>query len=87
MQSGQLVPGDQRLATLPADLAHTSADGEVVVVKRGEDLTVVFFDFRGINHYTGWVYSSNGKLDVDPLGNRNWTAETIGPNWFRVDAS
>lgn len=74
--------------TLPGDLSGVSQGGEVVVIHdEGTDAwTIVFFDFRGLNHYTGWIYESTGVLERDPLGNQPFKADSIGPNWFRVDA-
>jgi hypothetical protein len=70
----------------PEARARVVQGGEIVVVHEGNELIVVFFDFRGLNHYTGWVYASGDSLESDPLGNRPFQADRIAPNWFRVDA-
>jgi len=85
------LPDDERREwgdtfILPDDLAHASRGGEVVVLRDANSLVVVFFDFRGFNHYTGWVYTSDDALAEDPMGNHPFKAERIAPNWFRVDA-
>jgi hypothetical protein len=72
---------------LPDELDHVSSGGEVVVERNGDDLLVVFFDFRGLNHWTGWLYTTSGDPPPDdPLGNHPFKAEQIAPNWFRIDA-
>jgi hypothetical protein len=71
---------------LPRGLDHVSQGGEVHVEHDGDELVVVFFDFRGLNHYTGWVYTSTDKLEDDPLGETPFTSQRVAPNWFRVDA-
>jgi hypothetical protein len=85
------LPDDERrdwgdVFVLPDNLDHVSRGGEVVVQRQGGDLVVVFFDFRGLNHYTGWVYASGDRLTEDPLGESPYSIERIGPNWFQVDA-
>jgi hypothetical protein len=88
VEAGALGPGPGfDTLGLPDDLAHLSNGGEVVEIREGDALIVVFFDFRGLNHYTGWVYRSTGDIgDEDPLGNRPFTAKPIAPHWWRVDA-
>jgi hypothetical protein len=71
---------------VPDGLDHASRDGQVIVLRDGADLTVVFFDVRGLNHYTGWVYTSLDALPLDPLGNDPFQATRLGPHWYRVDA-
>lgn len=57
-----------------------------MVLRRDGQLTVIIFDFRGLNHYTGWVYRSDGVLTADPSGNQPFEVERVEGNWFRVDA-
>jgi hypothetical protein len=71
---------------LPPDLDHVSQGGEIAVERLGDSLVVVFFDFRGLNHYTGWVYSSVAAPVEDPLGNVPFSAVEVAPHWYRVDA-
>lgn len=73
---------------LPDGLEGLSNGGHVWVVRDDASgaLVVVFMDFRGLNHYTGWVYSSSGVLDEDPLGHQPFTAKEYAKNWFLVDA-
>lgn len=87
-RAGALAPrgDDDWIGLLPDDLEHTSTGGEVAITRLGDRLIVVFFDFRGLNHYTGWVYDSADALTEDPLGNRPFKADRIEANWFRVDA-
>ena len=86
-RSGELVPAEGiNVFIVPVGLNHASRDGEVIVRQEGGGLTVVFFDFRGLNHYTGWVYTSVDALPLDPLGNHPFKAEALSPNWYRVDA-
>ena len=75
-----------RVYLLPPELDHASEGGEISVHRDGASLVVLFFDFRGLNHYTGWVYSSEGQLTEDPQGNQPFISKEIAPNWYRVDA-
>jgi hypothetical protein len=90
LRAGQLATVDDwrkdSTYLLPAGLDHLSQGGDIWVERRDGNLEVVFFDFRGLNHYTGWVYSSGGALTEDPLGNEPFQATEIAPNWYRVDA-
>ncbi len=71
---------------LPADLDQLSEGGEIAVERSDNALVVVFFDFRGLNHYTGWMYSSGVAPIDDPFGNESFSAAKIVPHWYRVDA-
>jgi hypothetical protein len=85
--SGKLIPSDRDLVTLPADLAHLSDSAEVVAMRDGADWTIVFFEIRGVvDHYSGWVFTSTGKLgpDEDPLGGGSAVVKRIDAHWFHV---
>jgi hypothetical protein len=86
LKSGELLspPGLERL-TLPPEFASASEGGEVVRLREGDVLTVVFFRFRGLNHYTGWVYS-DAAVTEDPLGNQPFQARDLGGGWYEVNA-
>jgi len=71
--------------TLPPALAIASDSGEVMTLREGQALTVVFFDFRGLNHYRGSVYSER-PLETDPLGNSPFKATRVADNWYTVEA-
>ncbi len=90
LRAGQLATVDDwrrdRNYLLPPGLDHLSQGGDIVVERRADSLVVVFFDFRGLNHYTGWVYSSGAAPTEDPLGNDPFTATEVAPHWYRVDA-
>jgi hypothetical protein len=90
LRAGQLATVDDwrkdSIYLLPADLDHVSQGGEVAVERSGDSLVVVFFEFRGLNHYTGWVYASGAAPSEDPLGNVPYSAIEIAPHWYRVDA-
>jgi hypothetical protein len=75
-------PGIDTLA-VPERLRHVSTGGEVVGIRDRDAWIVVFFKFRGLNHYTGWIYSER-ELTEDPLGNRPFEATPLGPNWYSV---
>jgi len=90
LRAGQLATVEDHrkdfIYLLPANLDHVSQGGEIAVERSGDSLLVVFFDFRGLNHYTGWVYSSGVAPVEDPLGNVPFSAVEIAPHWYRVDA-
>jgi hypothetical protein len=88
--SGKLRPGERDIVTLPAEFAGLSDGGEVIATRQGDDWTIVFFEARGvIDHYTGWVFRSSGKLgaDEDPLAGGDAIVERINPHWFHVASS
>lgn len=41
----------------------------------------VFLQLRGLNHYTGWVYSEEPSTE-DPLGNEPFQATDLGQNRY-----
>jgi hypothetical protein len=85
--AGTLRPGERDLVALPPDLASASDTGQVVAVHGPKGWTIVFFENRGIvDHYTGWVYRSSGKLDGgwDPLGGGQAKITRIDAHWFYV---
>jgi hypothetical protein len=87
---GTLRPGDRDLITLPSEFASLSDSGEVIAMHDGKDWTIVFFEVRGmVDHYSGWVFRSSGKLgaDEDPLQGGGATVVRIDDHWFHVVAS
>jgi hypothetical protein len=49
--------------------------------------TIVFFENRGVvDHYSGWVFRTSGKLgaDEDPLGGGSPVVQRIDAHWFHV---
>jgi hypothetical protein len=83
LESGHTARFD--LFMLPGDLKGCSQGG-MVNVERDGGLIVVFYDVRGTDHYTGWIYASTDTLREDPMGEEPFKANRIAPNWFRVDA-
>jgi hypothetical protein len=87
---GTLKPRERDLVTLPPEFASLSDTGEVVASRDGDDWTIVFFEVRGmVDHYSGWVFRSNGELgaDEDPLGGGSAIVKRIDDHWFHVVAS
>jgi hypothetical protein len=86
IESGELhVPEGLTRISLPRELVHASSGGTIMTLREPDSLAIVFFDFRGLNHYTGWVYTT-AALTEDPLSNRPFRATPIGDNWYRVEA-
>jgi hypothetical protein len=84
---GSLRPGERDLVTLPPEFANLSDGSEVVARRDVDGWTIVFFEVRGlVDHYSGWVFRSNGKLgaDEDPLGGGSATVKRIDAHWFHV---
>jgi hypothetical protein len=84
---GTLRPGERDLVTLPPEFASLSDSGEVIARRDADGWTIVFFEVRGlVDHYSGWVFRSTGKLgaDEDPLGGGSATVERIDEHWFHV---
>jgi hypothetical protein len=88
-KAGRLQPSDGfagAASALPNEYASLSDGGEVLVTDRSEgSFTLIFFKFRGLNHYTGWVYSESDLVE-DPLGHQPFVAQPIGGNWYEVIA-
>ena len=87
VREGRLPAGEGYASlALPDDLDHVSEGGEVAVIGSATaPEAVVFFRFRGLNHYTGWVYSPT-PLSEDPLGNQPFEAKPLGGGWYEVNA-
>ncbi|MCY9514694.1 hypothetical protein [Paenibacillus apiarius] len=78
-----------RIMQLPEDLRHLSrGGGEIVVVRNGESLQVLFFTIRGmLDNFSGLVYVSEGKPDGERLGAKIVKQKELGKHWFWISGT
>ncbi|MCE5170474.1 hypothetical protein LQV63_14255 [Paenibacillus profundus] len=90
-QSDWSTAGSDRgtLLQLPDDLRHLSrGGGEILVVRNGESLQVLFFTMRGLlDNFSGLVYVSEGEPDVENLGTKIVKQRELGKHWFWISGT
>jgi hypothetical protein len=89
VQSGQIKPNENHVATLPPEYQYLSDTGQIWIYDEDGVLSIVFFDSMGIlGEFTGYVYRSNNMAPTwkDIGCDGAWPVKTGIPNWFYCDS-
>ena len=84
VETGEIQPTGQGLATLPPEYCRVSRDCEILIDTSDEVTRVFFFTFRGVlDNFSGYMYRSDSRPpELLDFGGDWHEVKEVKPHWY-----